>query len=346
MTRRVQARRRGAREGLARRGEALVRAGVALLGRARCAARRGGERVRRRDTSRACRRRWTRPAGVRGAVRTRCPRSRRGPVPDHRTLREDLQRGRRRRRDELLVRPRARAAVSVQRRHATSTRAAARCTCSRTSRTRSGSRTAGPIASARPAATSRCTRSRSRGATLTETTAERRQYPSHWRSVHTATGLSRRRAQVHHLQQRRGHAARRHEHRHRADDPHGHDRQPAGDDLRRARHRADRQRPRPLRPDDDHAAPERPGLHGHRHHPDAGHHARPGETTTLKAQFGAITTEIPESTTEYERYRDYDADDGASRPSSTTTTAGGSTTSPTSTSRTRTSRRCRTTGRS
>ena len=27
------------------------------------------------------------------------------------------------------------------------------------------------------------------GATLTETTAERRQYPSHWRSTHTATGL-------------------------------------------------------------------------------------------------------------------------------------------------------------
>ncbi len=33
----------------------------------------------------------------------------------------------------------------------------------------------------------------------------------------------------------------------------------------------------------------------------------PGETASLKVQLGATTAEIPESTTEYERYRDYDA---------------------------------------
>ena len=42
------------------------------------------------------------------------------------------------------------------------------------------------------------------GVTFTETTAERRQYPSHWRSTHTAAGLSVAPAQVHHAQQRRG----------------------------------------------------------------------------------------------------------------------------------------------
>ena len=40
----------------------------------------------------------------------------------------------------------------------------------------------------------------------------------------------------------------------------------------------------------------------------------PGETASLKVQLGATTAEIPESTTEYERYRDYDAGHGAQDP--------------------------------
>src|SRR5690606_22804395 len=35
----------------------------------------------------------------------------------------------------------------------------------------------------------------------------------------------------------------------------------------------------------------------------------PGESVTLKLQFGAITEELPESAEEYQRYRDYDADE-------------------------------------
>ena len=59
-------------------------------------------------------------------------------------------------------------------------------------------------------------------ATLSEVTAERRQYPSHWSSAHTATGPADRAEEVHHAQQRRGHAAERHQHRRRADDADGH----------------------------------------------------------------------------------------------------------------------------
>ena len=66
-----------------------------------------------------------------------------------------------------------------------------------------------------------------------------------------------------------------HEHRHGADDAHGDRRVAGGDHVGGARHRVDRRGHRPLRPDHDHAAPERRGLHGQRHLADPRAHTRP-----------------------------------------------------------------------
>ena len=185
------------------------------------------------------------------------------------------------------------------------------------------------------------------GAALAERPAERRQYPSHWSSVHTATGLSVDAAQVHHPQQRRRHAADAHQHRRRADHPHRDRRSPIATTPAARRHRADRHASTPAttsprctpRFSGDGFTVERHDLvrdvtlaPGPVHHAQApARRDRRPSCPTPTADTSATATTTPRR---------------PSAPTCASTTAGGSTTSRTSTSPTRTSRRCPTTGRS
>ena len=174
------------------------------------------------------------------------------------------------------------------------------------------------------------------------------QYPSHWSSVHTAAGPERRPAQVHHVQQRGRHGAHHHQHRRRSRRP-GRSpsarrsrRSPAGDGSEltgtvTARYGLTVR----------HAAAERRRLHGQRHHADPDRHARARRSrSTSRCSWARRTSELPESDDRLRALPRPRRRDRVARPTCASTTGGGSTTCPTSTSRTRTSRRCPTTGRS
>ena len=156
------------------------------------------------------------------------------PLPDHDTLERIFEADVAAGGTSLLVRSRARAPVPVQQRLLPLHARARAVHVHAPGRARWGSPAAGPTGSARPAPTRPCTRSRS------PTRRWRRSPPSAGSTRATGQRPHRDRPadrpeEVHHRQQRRGHAAERHQHRHRADHADGHGGLAAGDDIRRAR---------------------------------------------------------------------------------------------------------------
>ena len=119
----------------------------------------------------------------------------------------------------------------------------------------------------------------------------------------------RRRDEVHHPQQRRRHRAQGHEHRHGRRRP-GRSRSPRRSRRRaRAGHRADRLGDARYGLTTITPRLSGDGLHGQRHDADARRHARPGRVDDDQGRrSGHDAAELPSPTTEYERYRDYDAD--------------------------------------